>query len=74
VRVVNPGVWVERNTHRAEFEQQVAELAGKDVTRLTGRLRSLGHLLNHHELADLYVHVELDDALLRTLSGTSLPD
>lgn len=73
VQVVNPGVWVERNAHRAEFEQQVAELAGKDVRRLTGRLRSLGYSLNHHELADMYVHVELDEALLRTLGGASPP-
>ena len=69
VATVSRGLWVERCVHQAEFEQHVAELAASAFAVLTDRLVDLGHRLDRDELAQMYVHVELDDKLRKALSA-----
>ena len=54
------GFFVENHAHAPRLEQQVAELAFGEVTSLAAELTRRGHDLDVHDLAGMYVHVELD--------------
>jgi hypothetical protein len=72
VSIVNHGVWLERSGV-PHVEAQISEIAGKDADRLASRLRALGHQVASSEIARMYVHVELDEALHAALSADPVP-
>ena len=63
----NRGVFVENDFHPPRLEQQIAELAKEDAPSITARLKELGHDIGFAELAEMYVHVELDPQLRAAL-------
>ena len=67
ITTTNRGVFVEKEVHPAKFEQQIAELVSKDYPLVAEELRARGHQLDMLDLAEMYVHVELDPRLLDSL-------
>ena len=65
-----PGFFVENHPHAPKVEQQIAELAAGDLTELASELAERGHTVDLHELAAMYVHVELDTGVRRRLHGS----
>jgi hypothetical protein len=59
------GFFVENHVHAPQVERQIAELASSDLTALAAEFAERGHDLNLHELAAMYVHVELAPELRR---------
>ena len=59
------GFFVENHTHAPKLEQQIAELASDDLTALAAEFARRGHQIDLHELAGMYVHVDLDSDLRR---------
>jgi hypothetical protein len=59
------GFFVENHVHAPKVEQQIAELASGDLTTLAAEFAERGHDLDVHELATMYVHVELAPELRR---------
>ena len=57
----NHGVFVETALHPPKVEQQIAEIATKDFESLARKLNDRGHEIECHDLAQMYVHVELAD-------------
>ena len=68
IRTANWGVFVERELHPPQLEQQVAEMASKDYTRIAAQLQERGHDVDAADLAEMYVHVELDPELKKLLT------
>ena len=64
IEIVNHGVWVERDLHPPKIEEQVRELAYKDVAPLHKALLERGVDLPEDELSEMFFHVEVDDGLL----------
>jgi hypothetical protein len=60
------GVFVETDVHPPRLEQQIAELAREDVPAITARLAERGHDV---DLAQMYLHVELDPQLRSAVSS-----
>lgn len=63
------GVFVENDVHPARLEQQIAELVREDVPAITAWLNERGQDIDLVELAEMYVHVELDAELRAAASG-----
>jgi len=59
------GFFVENHTHAPKLEQQIAELASGDLTALAAEFARRGYQIDLHELAGMYVHVDLDSDLRR---------
>ncbi len=59
------GFFVENHVHAPKVEQQIAELAAGDLAALAAEFAERGHELDLHELAAMYVHVELAPELRR---------
>jgi hypothetical protein len=59
------GFFVENHVHAPKVEQQIAELGSGDLTTLAAEFAERGHDLDLHELATMYVHVELAPELRR---------
>jgi hypothetical protein len=59
------GFFVENHVHAPKVEQQIAELASGDLAALAAEFAERGHDLDLHELATMYVHVELAPELRR---------
>jgi len=59
------GFFVENHTHAPKLEQQIAELASGDLTALAAEFARRGHQIDLHEMAGMYVHVDLDADLRR---------
>jgi hypothetical protein len=67
LRSSSGGLFVETAVHPAKLEQQIAELASGDFVELAEQLVALGHQIDAYELGNMYVRVELDEDLLRSL-------
>jgi hypothetical protein len=59
------GFFVENHVHAPKVEQQIAELASGDLAALAAEFAERGHDVDLHELATMYVHVELAPELRR---------
>jgi hypothetical protein len=59
------GFFVENHVHAPRVEQQIAELAGGDLTALAAEFAERGHDLDPQDLPTMYVHVELAPELRR---------
>ena len=74
VQVVNEGVWLERVGHVPQLEEQVRDVAYKDVGPLRSALCERGLDLEGDRIDDMYFHVELVPELVAALvdiwSGT----
>ncbi len=73
IEVSNRGVFLEKAVHLPTLEQQVAEMTNKDSAELAAKLRERGHAIDTFDLASMYVHVELDPDLRRTVLGGPTP-
>lgn len=71
LRSCSAGLFVECDVHAPVVEQQIAELAAGDFVALARELTARGLDLNVYELAEMYVHVELDRAVRRELLARS---
>ena len=67
VEVVNEGVWLERVGHVPQLEEQVRDIAYKDVGPLRSALCERGLDLESDRVDDMYVHVELAPELVGAL-------
>ncbi len=67
VAIANHGVFAERDAHPPQFEQQMAELALKDMEQLARDLVAQGHPVDAATLAEMYIHVELEPSLRSAL-------
>ena len=74
VEVTNHGVWIDRDVHLPKVEEQVREIAYKDVRPLHDALRSRGVDVAPAELEAMFFHVELSAELVAVLrrSGRAL--
>ncbi len=63
------GVFVENDVHAPIVERQVAELARGEFDSLAAELAARGHPIDPDELAEMYVHVELDPGMLSHLAS-----
>ena len=59
VEVTNDGVWLERVGHVPQLEEQVREIAYKDVEPLRSALCRRGLDVGVRDMEDIYFHVEL---------------
>jgi hypothetical protein len=66
--IARDGFFVENHAHTPKVEQQIAELASGDFAAMAGELAGRGHGVDLHELASMYVHVELDPGVRRRLA------
>jgi hypothetical protein len=70
VHVANTGVWIEADVHPPLVAGQVQQAVSKDYNRLAEELRARGvDDLTAHDLADMYVEVQLGDDLLAALAA-----
>lgn len=69
VEVVNHGVWIERDAHPPKIEEQIREIAYKDLAPLHDLLLVRGVDVPVREMEDMFFHVELDPALVRASAG-----
>lgn len=67
IEISNDGVFVEAHPHPPIVERQIAEIVSKDFSLLAGQLSEMGHRLEPLDLAELYVHVEIDEDIRRAL-------
>jgi hypothetical protein len=65
------GFFVENTADPPKLEQQIAEVASGDLQSLAQELARHAHPLEAKELDQMYVHVELDDAVLGRLAARS---
>ena len=65
IEVTNHGVWIERDAHPPKIEEQIREIAYKDVGPLHDALLVRGVDVPVREMEDMFFHVELDPALVR---------
>lgn len=66
IEVVNHGVWIERDAHPPKIEEQIREIAYKDVRPLHDALLVRGIDVPVREMEDMFFHVEIDPALVRS--------
>lgn len=69
VEVTNHGVWIDRDVHLPKVEEQVREIAYKDVRPLHDALQSHGVDIPQAELEEMFFHVELSDDLAAMMAG-----
>lgn len=67
------GFFVETHVHAPRVEQQIAELVSGDLAALADAAVQRGHTLERHELAGMYVHVELDPNVRRRVQDGDAP-
>ncbi len=67
VEVVNDGVWVDCDIHLPKVEEQIRQIAYKDISALRDRIRGHGAELAAAELEDMFFHVALSGELLSLL-------
>lgn len=60
LRSSSGGFFLECDLHAPKVEQQIAELASGDFAVLARELTVSGHSLDLYEIAEMYVHVDLD--------------
>ncbi len=63
IEVTNHGVWIDCDIHLPKVEEQVREIAYKDVRPLHDALRDHGVDVPEDELAQMFFHVELSGEL-----------
>jgi hypothetical protein len=63
------GFFVENHLHVPKVEQQIAELAFEGLNGLAAELADRGYAIDLHELAGMYVHVELDPDVRRRVGA-----
>ncbi len=73
LRSASAGLFIECDVHTPVVEQQIAELAAGDFVALARELTARGLDLNVYELAEMYVHVELDEAVRHELLARHTP-
>jgi hypothetical protein len=61
------GVFVEKDAHAPELEQQIAEMAKTNLPLVARRLREQGNDVGDIELGEMYVHVQLEPPLRNAL-------
>lgn len=66
IEVVNHGVWIERDAHPPKIEEQIREIAYKDVRPLHDALLVRGIDVPVREMEDMFFHVEIDPVLVRS--------
>jgi hypothetical protein len=65
------GFFVENTANPPKLEQQIAEVASGDLQSLGQELARHGHHVEAKELDQMYVHVELEGAVLERLAAGS---
>jgi hypothetical protein len=73
VEVLNQDVWVENDEHPPKVEEQVREVAYKDVPALRSALRERGLDVTEEDLQAMMIHVELAESVLGELRARSAP-
>jgi rhodanese-related sulfurtransferase len=73
VEVMNRDVWLENDQHAPKVEEQVREIAYKDVQALRSALRDRGVDVTTEDLEAMMIHVELADSVLDELRPRSTP-
>lgn len=66
IEVTNHGVWIERDAHPPKIEEQIREVAYKGVRPLHYALLGRGVDVAVREMEEMFFHVELDPALVRS--------
>jgi hypothetical protein len=72
VEVTNRGVFVEADVHPPKVERQIYEIVCDDFSMLAGELAELDRRLEHRDLCEMYVHVELAADLVAALKAGSI--
>jgi rhodanese-related sulfurtransferase len=67
VEILNRDVWVENDQHPPRIEEQVREVAYKDVEPLRAALAERGVEVTAEDLGLMMMHVELADSVLERL-------
>lgn len=67
IAVENHQVWMHVAQHPPIVAALIADISSKDLDYFAGHLHELGGQITEHELAEMYVEVELGDSLLDAL-------